>query len=356
MTALDAFRPPPVAAAAGTPLLEVRDLVRSFAVRGAAGKPCELRAVDEVSLDLHKGEVLAIVGESGSGKSTLGKMMLRLLAPTAGEIRFGGRPIGAVGRRELTRRIQPVFQDPYSSLNARQTVEQIVSLPLRIHGIGSRADRQRTVEAMLDRVGLARRLLHAYPMQLSGGQRQRVAIARALIMRPEVVICDEPTSALDVSVQAQILNLLKDLRDELDLTYLFISHNLAVVEFLADRIGVMYLGRLVECGEAAQVLHAPRHPYARALLGAALTPDPALGLPDSALRGHFPDPLDPPPGCRFHPRCPDAVDICGRTAPPTVRHAAGLVECHLHASGSAPSPAERCSSRSPQVTEPPQTG
>jgi len=312
------------------PLLELRGVTRVFTVRDATGQARELRAVDEVGLELRRGEVLALVGESGSGKTTLGRMMLRLLAPSAGDIRLDGVPIGQIDKRVLTRRIQPVFQDPYSSLNARHTLEEIIALPLRVHGLGDRADRRRTVEVMLERVGLSRRLLHAYPMQLSGGQRQRVAIARALIINPDVVICDEPTSALDVSVQAQILNLLKDLRDEFNLTYLFISHNLAVVEFLADRIGVMYLGRLVECGLAEEVLRRPRHPYTRALLASALTPDPALGLPEATLRGQFPDPLDPPAGCRFHPRCPQAIASCATTAPRSLHDGAGLVECHLH--------------------------
>ena len=312
------------------PLLEMRAVTRCFTVRDATGQTRELRAVDEVSLELRRGEVLAVVGESGSGKTTLGRMMLRLLAPSAGDIRLDGAPIGQVDKRVLTRRMQPVFQDPYSSLNARHTLEEIIALPLRVHGLGDRAERRGKVEEMLERVGLSRRLLHAYPMQLSGGQRQRVAIARALIISPEVVICDEPTSALDVSVQAQILNLLKDLRDAFDLTYLFISHNLAVVEFLADRIGVMYLGRLIECGPAEEVLRRPRHPYTRALLASALTPDPALGLPEATLRGHSPDPLDPPAGCRFHPRCPQAIAPCAATAPRSLHDGAGLVECHLH--------------------------
>jgi peptide/nickel transport system ATP-binding protein len=321
---------PPVATAAAAPLMELRGVTRTFAVRGATGQARELRAVDEVSLELRRGEVLAIVGESGSGKTTLGRMMLRLLTPSTGGILLDGVPLTQADKRILTRRIQPVFQDPYSSLNARHTLEQIIALPLWVHGLGDRAERRRKVAAMLERVGLAPRLLHAYPMHLSGGQRQRVAIARALIMSPEVVICDEPTSALDVSVQAQILNLLKDLRDEFDLTYLFISHNLAVVEFLADRIGVMYLGRLVECGPAEEVLRRPRHPYTKALLASALTPDPALGLPQAKLRGNFPDPLDPPSGCHFHPRCPQAMPACATTAPRPLHDTTGLVECHLY--------------------------
>jgi peptide/nickel transport system ATP-binding protein len=330
VSTIEGLAPKSAAAAAAAPLMELRGLVRTFSVGGLGGEKREMRAVDEVSLELKRGEVLAIVGESGSGKTTLGRMMLRLLAPSAGDIRFDGVPIGHVEKRALTRRIQPVFQDPYSSLNARQTLEEIIALPLRAHGLGDRAERHLKVEGMLERVGLPRRLLHAYPVQLSGGQRQRVAIARALIMRPDIVICDEPTSALDVSVQAQILNLLKDLRDEYELTYLFISHNLAVVEFMADRVGVMYLGRLVECGPAKEVLRRPRHPYTRALLDSVLSPDPSLGLPEATLRGHFANPLDIPSGCRFHPRCPRVTEGCSSIAPRTLKDDAGLIECHLH--------------------------
>ncbi|HVV94078.1 MAG TPA: oligopeptide/dipeptide ABC transporter ATP-binding protein [Hyphomicrobiales bacterium] len=333
--------PAPAAAATGEPLIQLEGVGKSFAVqRGSDARM--LRAVDGVSLDLRRGEVLAIVGESGSGKTTLGRMMLGLMAPSAGQVAIGGRPPAALGKRALARLVQPIFQDPYSSLNARKTVGDIVGLPLRIHGLGSHAERRKKVAAMIERVGLPTALIHAFPSQLSGGQRQRVAIARALITQPEIVVCDEPTSALDVSVQAQILNLLKDLRDEFDLTYLFISHNLGVVEFLADRIGVMYLGRLVELGAAAEVLARPRHPYTRALLGSVLTPDPALGLPEAPLRGQFPDPLDPPPGCAFHPRCPVAFDRCAEIAPRTLHDAAGLIECHRHdAAVAAPPDAAR---------------
>ena len=289
-----------------------------------------MRAVDDVTLDLRRGEVLAIVGESGSGKTTLGRMMLRLLQPSTGEIVLDQTPLGEVTRLALSRRVQPVFQDPYSSLNARKTVEQIISLPLRVHHIGSRAEQRRQVEAMMERVGLAPRLLHAYPIQLSGGQRQRVAIARALVIRPEIVICDEPTSSLDVSVQAQILNLLKDLQDEFALTYVFISHDLAVVEYLADRVGVMYLGRLVEFGSASEVLRRPRHPYTRALLDLGADARSGARAARSELGRQLPDPLHPPPGCRFHPRCPQAMEICKARAPATLRDDIGLVECHLH--------------------------
>ena len=315
-------------------LLELRGVSRRYAVRKHWFAPSrELRAADGVTLDIRRGEVLAIVGESGSGKTTLGRLLLGLSSPSAGEIRLDGRPLSDFARRARARRIQPVFQDPYSSLNPRQTIEQIVAMPLHVHRLGRAEDRRRAVHAMLDKVGLSRALIHSYPSQLSGGQRQRVAIARALITQPEILVCDEPTSALDVSVQGQILNLLKELQQSLGLTYVFITHDLAVVEYLADRVAVMYLGRIVECGPTAEVMNAPRHPYTRALLGSVLTPEPGLGLPDLHLGRGFPDPLAPPPGCPFHPRCAHATAVCRDTAPAETPTADGFVTCHLHHSG-----------------------
>jgi len=315
----------------GETILECRGVGRVFAVRsGMFTANRRLRAVDDVDLALERGEVLAIVGESGCGKTTLARMMLGLLPPTSGTILVMGRPIVEIDRAEIARAVQPVFQDPYSSLNPRKTLASIIALPLDVHGIGTGAERRRRVEELMELVGLPSRLLYVYPSQLSGGQRQRVAIARALAMKPRIVICDEPTSALDVSVQAQILNLLQDLRRELDLTLVIVSHNLAVVEHMADRVAVMYLGRIIEAGATASVFARPRHPYTQTLLEAVLTPDTSRGLPEFVLGPGFPNPLDPPPGCTFHPRCPRAMPACSSARPATLREGGSLVECHLY--------------------------
>ena len=317
-------------------LLELRHVTRVFDLsQGVFRRAARLTAVADVSLQVRRGEVFALVGESGSGKTTLAKMLLGLLPPTSGEILIGGRPIGANDRIAVSRRVQPIFQDPYSSLNPRKSVAQLIALPLLVHGVGDRASRRAKVMEMLDLVGLSSRHYHAYPGQLSGGQRQRVAIARALILRPEVVICDEPTSALDVSVQAQILNLLLELKRQLGLTYFFISHNLAVVEHLADRVAVMYLGRFVEERSRAGLFAAPRHPYTRALLDSVLTPDPDLGVPDTRIGTTM---AGSDTGCPFNPRCPSAVDIC-RTTPPAVRALPdGWTTCHLVEKEAVPVP------------------
>jgi peptide/nickel transport system ATP-binding protein len=308
-------------------LLELRDVTRTFALsQGVFRRAATLTAVAGVSLKVERGEVFALVGESGSGKTTLAKMLLGLLPPTSGEILIGGTPISAKDRVAVSRRVQPIFQDPYSSLNPRKSVAQLIALPLVVHGVGDRAERRAEVLEMLDLVGLSKRHYDAYPGQLSGGQRQRVAIARALILRPEVVICDEPTSALDVSVQAQILNLLLELKRELGLTYFFISHNLAVVEHLADRVAVMYLGRFVEQRSRAGLFAAPRHPYTRALLDSVLTPDPDLGAPDTRIGATM---IGGDTGCPFHPRCPSAIDICRTTAPAIRTLPDGWATCHL---------------------------
>ena len=308
-----------------TPAIEAVALSRSFVQRaGAFNSPRRVVAVDEVSLCVAPGSALGIVGESGCGKTTLARIMLGLLPPTAGTVRIDGRSLPSMDRRERARLIQPVFQDPMSSLNPRRRIGDIVALPLIAAGRVSRHERRERVKAMLERVGLSNATATRYPAQLSGGQRQRVAIARALVIEPRILICDEPTSALDVSVQAQILNLLAELRATFNLTLVFISHNLAVVEHIAEEVAVMYLGRIVEHAPADAVFGTPRHPYTRALLASVLTPEPGLGIPDVPLGEGYPDPANIPPGCRFHPRCPIAIPRC-RTEPP----ARAAVECHL---------------------------
>jgi peptide/nickel transport system ATP-binding protein len=312
------------------PLLEIRGVARRFSVRRGFFAPRRtLHAVAGVSLTLPRGEVLGLVGESGCGKSTLARIVLGLDTPSEGEVLVDGRPVAALHRLERSRLVQPVFQDPYSSLNPRRSVEAIVTQPLVVHGEGTPAERRDRVAEMLALVGLAPRHGAAFPSQLSGGQRQRVAIARALILRPALVVCDEATSALDVSVQAQILNLLTELRARLGLSYLFISHNLAVVQLVASRVAVMYLGRVVEEGDPDTVLGAPWHPYTRALLTSVLPPRPGRGVPDAHLAGSFPNPLDPPAGCAFHPRCPLAVARCAVEAPPPGAVGGHRASCHF---------------------------
>ena len=305
--------------------IEVRRLSRVFEQRaGMFGPRQQVVAIDDVSFTLAPGRALGIVGESGCGKTTLAQTLLGLLGPSQGEVRIDGRLLASMPRRERARLIQPVFQDPTTSLNPRRHVEEIVGLPLAAAGgIGRRARRDRVIE-MLSRVGLSASVAGRYPAQLSGGQRQRVAIARALVLGPSILVCDEPTSALDVSVQAQILNLLIDLRAALQLTLVLISHNLAVVEHLADEVMVMYLGRIVEHDETDAIFRRPRHPYTRVLLASALTPEPGLGLPELGLGDAAPDPAHIPTGCRFHPRCPVVEPRC-RSEPPARRQ----VECHL---------------------------
>jgi peptide/nickel transport system ATP-binding protein len=312
------------------PAIEVRGLRREFRVRqGMFAPPKQVIAVDDVSFAVPAGSVLGVVGESGCGKSTLARLILGLLEPTAGDVLVDGQRLGGMDRRARARLIQPVFQDPFASLNPKRRIRDIVAMPLIAQGNIGRADIDRRVAEALDRVGLSRDQGMRFPAQLSGGQRQRVAIARALVLRPRIVVCDEPTSALDVSVQAQILNLLAELRRDLGLTYLFISHNLAVVEHIASEVAVMYLGRIVERTESEALFAAPRHPYTRALLASVLTPEPGLGVPDVGLGDIMPDPANIPPGCRFHPRCPAAIARCSTAVPRTLEDGVGLVECHL---------------------------
>jgi peptide/nickel transport system ATP-binding protein len=313
-------------ARASDDLLDVAGVSKTFTLSaGMFRKRRRLRAVDNVSVRIRPGEVLAIVGESGCGKTTLMRMLIGLMRPDNGMISVAGQDIERLNRREIARWIQPVFQDPFSSLNPRKTLGQILEAPLRIHDLGSSSERRKMAIESLGHCGLASRFIDKYPNQLSGGQRQRVAIARALIIKPQLLICDEPTSALDVSVQSQILNLLAELRETFGLTYMMISHNLAVVEYIATRVLVMYLGRVVEEGPTRKVFSAPRHPYTRALLSAVLTPEPGLGLPDPGLRGQFPNAISPPSGCHFHPRCCHAMAICRTVAPPLKNG----VTCHL---------------------------
>ncbi|PPC79281.1 ABC transporter ATP-binding protein [Pokkaliibacter plantistimulans] len=261
--------------------LELCGLSRYFQLKKGLFKPATvLKAVNNVSLRIPPGQTLGLVGESGCGKSTLAKMILGLLPPSEGDVLINDKAIDLSDRLALARQIQPIFQDPYSSLNPRKTIEQIIRLPLQLHGVGDAASQRKAVKDISDLVGLPERLLRQYPGQLSGGQRQRVAIARALILKPAILVCDEPTSALDVSVQAQILNLLLDLKQELGLTYLFISHNLGVVEHLVDKVAVMYRGQIVEQGDRDAIFHHAQHPYTQALLSSVLTPEPGLGLPE----------------------------------------------------------------------------
>jgi oligopeptide transport system ATP-binding protein len=293
------------------PLLEVRDLVKHFPVRrGAFGEgQRHVRAVDGVSFDLWRGETLGLVGESGCGKSTTGRAVLRLVEPTAGRVRFDGQDVRALGRdglRALRRRAQIVFQDPVGSLNPRLSVGAMLEEALTVHGLGLPNRRDRVVQ-LLEQVGLAADHIDRYPHELSGGQRQRVGIARALSVEPELLVLDEPVSALDVSVRAQVINLLADLQEKLGLTYLFIAHDLALVEHVSDRVAVMYLGRIVETADVPSLYAAPRHPYTRALLSAVPRADPAGREQREriVLQGDVPSPIDPPTGCPFHPRCPN---------------------------------------------------
>ena len=316
-----------------TALLELDGLVKRFPVRDALGRRAgAVHAVDGVSLSVAEGEVLAIVGESGCGKSTLGRLMLRLIEPDAGTVRFAGEDLGALSSAALRARrrdMQLIFQDPFASLDPRMTVEQAVAEPLRLHRIVPRAQERDRVADLLSRVGLRPELARRWPHEFSGGQRQRIAIARALASRPRLIVGDEPVSALDVSVQAQVVNLLSDLIRDLGLTFVLISHDLGVVRHVADRVAVMYLGRIVEQGPAEDVLSAPGHPYTRALLAAV----PGHGTKAPPIEGDVPSPIAPPPGCRFHTRCPFAVERC-RTDTPELGTGAHRVACHL--AGSLP--------------------
>ena len=312
-----------------TAAIEVRDVARVFRQgTGVFSADRNIRAVDGVTFSVEAGRCLGIVGESGCGKSTLARLILGLLPVSSGEILVDGQRLAEMDRTARARLIQPVFQDPFSSLNPRRRIRDIVALPLQAQGVTGR-EQARLVEEMLARVGLPGNIAERMPAQLSGGQRQRVAIARALVLRPRIVVCDEPTSALDVSVQAQILNLLAELQRDLGLTYVFISHNLAVVEHISDSVAVMYLGRMVEQAETDTLFARPAHPYTRALLASVLAPEPGLGVPDVGLGDLYPDPANVPPGCRFHPRCPIAEARCAVEVPQPRDLNAHRVECLL---------------------------
>jgi len=320
-----------------TAMLELTGLVKRFPVRDALGRRAgAVHAVDGVTLRVAEGEVLAIVGESGCGKSTLGRLMLNLITPDAGTVRFMGddlTKLSPAALRAKRRDMQLIFQDPFASLDPRMTVEQAVAEPLRLHRIVPRDQERARVADLLSRVGLRPELARRWPHEFSGGQRQRIAIARALASQPRLIVGDEPVSALDVSVQAQVVNLLSDLIRDLGLTFVLISHDLGVVRHVADRVAVMYLGRIVEEGPAEEVLTAPKHPYTRALLAAV----PGHGAKAPPLEGDVPSPIAPPPGCRFHTRCPFAEARC-REAVPELEGAAHRVACHLAGTLPAPDP------------------
>jgi oligopeptide/dipeptide ABC transporter ATP-binding protein len=317
------------------PLLEVRDLVKHFPIRrGLFGREAgQVRAVDGVSFDVRRGEVLGLVGESGCGKTTTGRCILRLIEPSSGTVRFDGRDITRLSRQELRplrRQMQVIFQDPYSSLNPRLTVGSMLGEALAIHGLARGSKARTRVAELLELVGLSPDHARRYPHEFSGGQRQRIGVARALAVEPRLIVADEPVSALDVSIQAQIVNLLQDLQRKMGLTYLFVAHDLSVVEHISDRVAVMVLGRIVELAGAETLYRAPRHPYTLSLLSAIPVPDPERRRSRIVLKGDVPSPARPPTGCPFHPRCPIARERCSREEPALREVAPGHVSaCHF---------------------------
>lgn len=317
-------------------LLTVRNLKKYFPITAGvfARKVGEIKAVDDVSFTVHSGETLGLVGESGCGKSTTGRSILRLIEPTSGQVLFDGVDLISLKAEELRRKrreMQMVFQDPYASLNPRQTVEQIIEEPMIVHKIGTASERKQRVKELLEVVGLPQTYARRYPHQFSGGQRQRIGIARALAVYPKLIIADEPVSALDVSIQSQVLNLLQDIQQEFNLTYLFIAHDLSVVRHISDRVGVMYLGRIVEIANTKQLYKGPKHPYTQALLSAVPVPDPSRTRDRILLQGDVPSPANPPTGCTFHNRCMHALAEC-RTVRPELKNLEDghAVACHLY--------------------------
>jgi len=315
-------------------LLKVDHLVKYFPIKGGLLQTtvANVKAVDDVSFDIKQGETLGLIGESGSGKSTVARTILRLIPPTSGEAFLEGRSIFKANKKELNeirREVQIIFQDPYGSLNPRMSVGEIVGEGLLVHGIGSSHERERIVSELLEVVGLRGQYRGRFPHEFSGGQRQRIGIARALALRPKLIIADEPVSALDVSIQSQILNLLEDLQNEFNLTYLFVAHNMAVVGQVSDRIAVMYLGKIVELAPAEQLLRTPRHPYTKALISVIPIPDPTIKREQTVLKGEIPSPTNPPSGCHFRTRCPIATEYCAEVEPPLREVASGQwAACH----------------------------
>ncbi len=316
-------------------LLEVNSLVKFFPVRGGILQRTigQVQAVENVSFVVKRGETLGMVGESGCGKTTIGRMLVRLIQPTSGSISFEGRdilPLKGAELKALRSQMQIIFQDPYSSLDPRTPVGDSIGEGLLVHGVKNSRERQRQVLDILHKVGLEDYHAKRYPHEFSGGQRQRIGIARALILRPKFLVCDEPVSALDVSIQSQVLNLLRDLQHEFGLTYIFIAHNMSVVEHISDRVAVMYLGKLVELADRIELYRNPQHPYTQALMSAIPVPNPKLRRERIILKGDVPSPLNPPKGCRFHPRCPVAIDICSKVEPPLIDLGEGhMAACHL---------------------------
>lgn len=314
-------------------LLEARNLVKEFPIGGTKKNPLAVHAVSNVNLKIYEGETLALVGESGCGKSTLGRTLIRLLEPTSGQVFFEGEEITSMPEKKFAgkrRQMQIIFQDPYASLNPRMSVKKIIEEPLTTYGMKDRKELESRVKDLMKKVGIPVEFYNRYPHQFSGGQRQRIGIARAIALNPKLIICDEPVSALDVSIQSQVLNLLKDLQQEFSLTYLFISHDLSVVKFIADRVCVMFLGCVCEIGDTETLYEKPLHPYTRFLLNAIPKADPRLRTEEKELLlGEIPSPVNPPSGCRFHTRCPYAQEICSREAPACRQVGERQVFCHF---------------------------